>query len=104
MLRNICFGESHTTLGNQGKRRMNTKKESATVWMERYFKLIGDKMPKNSQIHLPSWETQKNIHVRYCQDMEQQGIEEDKVAGISMFYKIWTEQFSHVVIPEVCAM
>ena len=99
MLRKICSGE--TAHGNQGKRRANTKKESAAVWMEKYFNLIGDKMPNSSQIHLPSWETQKDIHVRYCQDMHLQGIEQDEVAGLSSFYKIWTEKFSHVIIPEV---
>ena len=70
-------------------------------WMEKYFNLIGDKMPNSSQVHLPSWETQKDIHARYCQDMNLQGIEQDEVAGLSLFYKTWTEHFSHVVIPEV---
>ena len=66
-----------------------------------YFNLIGDKMPNTCQIHLPSWETQKVIHTHYCEDMLQQGIEQEEVAGLSLFYKIWTENFSHVVIPKV---
>ena len=52
--------------------------------MERYFHLIGDKMPNSSQIHLPSWEVQKDIYARYCQDKQIRGIPEDEVAGISV--------------------
>ena len=70
--------------------------------MERYFNLIGDKMPDTKQIHLPSWETRKDIHTRYCQDMQLRGIEQEEISGSSTFYKVWTEQFTHVVIPEVC--
>lgn len=51
MLKSISLGESKAAHGNQGKRRVNTKKESVAVWMERYFHLIGDKMPNSSQIH-----------------------------------------------------
>lgn len=29
---------------------------------EEIFHLIGDKMPNNNQVHLPSWETQKDIN------------------------------------------
>ena len=67
MLKDISFGEKHVAHKNQGKKRVNTKKELLVAWMERYFNLIGDKMPDTKQIHLPSWETRKDIHTRYCQ-------------------------------------
>lgn len=102
MMKDISFGENCVAHGNQGRKRVNTKKESVAAWMERYFNLIGDKMPDSKQIHLPSWETQKDIHLRYCQDMQLCGIEQEEISGISTFYKIWIEQFPHVVIPEVC--
>ena len=101
MLKDISFGEKHMVHKNQGKKRLNTKKESLVAWMERYFNLIGDKMPDTKQIHLPSWETRKDIHIRYCQDMQLRGIEQEEISGSSAFYKVWTEQFTHVVIPEV---
>ena len=69
--------------------------------MSRYFKLIGDKMPTNGQIHLPSRDTQKNIYARYKDDMNWQKLEDGDIISLSMFYKIWQEDFSHVVIPEV---
>lgn len=84
--------------GNSGKKRLNTKTEAAVAWMERYFNLIGDKMPDKDQIHLPCWETQKDIYHRYSSDVQKRG---EEILGISMFYKIWTEKFSNVVIPEV---
>ena len=104
MLKDIYFGENHVAHGNQGRKRVNTKKESVAAWMERYFTLIGDKMPDSKQIHLPSWKTQKDIHAHYCQDMQLCGIEQEEISGISTFYKIWTEQFAHVVIPEVFSL
>ena len=87
--------------GNLGRRRVNTKAESVSSWMDAYFNLIGDKMPTKDQIHLPSWETQKDIYSRYAEDMNSRGLKEEDIAGISMFYKIWTEQFSNVIIPQV---
>lgn len=87
--------------GNLGKRRVNTKAESVSSWMDAYFNLIGYKMPTKDQIHLPSWETQKYIYNRYAKDMNSRGLKEEDIAGISMFYKIWTEQFSNVIIPQV---
>ena len=89
------------THGNLGKRRVNTKAESASAWMDHYFNLIGDKMPDKDQVHLPSWETQKDIHSRYVQDMKERGISDEEIAGLSFFYKIWTDQFPSVVIPQV---
>ena len=65
--------------------------------MDRYF-LIGDKMPHNDQVHLPSWETQKDLFVRYESDMKQQGLQESDIVSLSSF---WNEDFPHVVIPEV---
>ena len=86
--------------GNAGKKRQNTKTEAAIAWMERYFNLIGDKMPDKDQIHLPCWENQKDIYYRYRTDLEQRG-NQGEILGISMFYKVWGDSFSKVVIPEV---
>ena len=87
--------------GNKGKQRSNTKSESAIAWMTKYFNLVGDKMPHNSQIHLPSWETQKDVHLRYTEDMTLQSMPASDIVSLSMFYKIWANHFSNVVIPEV---
>ena len=99
-LKQLACGEDPTH-GNLGKKRVNTKAGSVSSWMNVYFNLIGDKMPHKNQIHLPSWESQKAIYSRYVGDMRRRGICEEEIAGISVFYKIWNEEFSNVVIPKV---
>ena len=58
-------------------------------------------MPHNPQIHLPSWETQKDVYTRYAEDMKLQQLQPSDILSLSMFYKVWKDEFSHVVIPEV---
>ena len=100
-LKSASLGQVIAEHGNKGKKRMNTKSENAKAWMQRYFHLIGDRMPHNSQIHLPSWETQKDLYTRYAEDMTLQNIASTEVVCLSMFYKLWNGDFSYVVIPEV---
>ena len=83
-------------MATKGK-KTTLKCEEAKTWMSRYFKLIGDKIPTNGQIHLPSRDTQKNIYARYKDDMNRQKLEDGDIISLSMFYKIWQEDFSHVV-------
>jgi len=71
--------------------------------MDRYFHLIGDNMPHKKQIHLPSWETQKDIDHLYCEDMKHQGVAEADILCLSLFYTVWKVDFPTVVIPEVSA-
>lgn len=101
MLQQIV-SQKELTHGNLGKKRHNTKAESVTMWMDVYLNLIRDKMPDKDQIHLPSWETHKDIYSRYLEDMQKRGVSEEEIAGISVFYKMWNEEFSNVVIPQVC--
>ena len=58
-------------------------------------------MPHNDRIHLPSWDSQKFVFERYQEDIISQGGEESDVVALRTFYRIWREDFSHVVIPEV---
>lgn len=69
--------------GNAGKKRLNTKTDAAIVWMDRYFNLIGGKMPDKDQIHLPCWENQKDIYHRYCSDLKARGSMGKELLGIS---------------------
>ncbi len=102
LVKSVSDGVLVAEHGNKGRRRSNTKSNSAKAWMTKYFHLVGDKMPHNSQIHLPSWETQKDVYMRYTEDMTIQGIPAVEIVSLSMFYKIWAESFSNVVIPQVC--
>lgn len=60
--------------GNQGKKRNTIRVDEAKAWMDIYFNLIGDKLPDKNKIHLPSWDTQKNIYQRYKDDMLEKGM------------------------------
>ena len=101
VLKAVTNGQKIIQHGNKGKKRCNSRSTGAKAWMERYFHLIGDKMPHNNQIHLPSWETQKDIYERYMADMQIQEIPEEERVAISTFYRIWATDFANVVIPEV---
>ena len=87
--------------GNKGKTKESVKTSEAKTWMERYFNLIGDKLPHNGQIYLPSWETCKDIYLRHKEDMAIQQVDESCVISLSMFYKLWHDDFANVIIPEV---
>ena len=101
MLKSVSFGQIIAEHGNKGNRRVNTKSENAKAWMQRYFHLVGDKMPHNNQIHLPSWEKRKDVYNRFTEDMTLQAIPMKELVCLSMFYRIWNEYFPNVVIPEV---
>ena len=58
-------------------------------------------MPHKKQVHLSSWETQKDIYHRYCKVMKRQGVVETDILYLSLFYKVWKADFPSVVIPEV---
>lgn len=69
----ISKGQFNLPHGNLGKKRSSIRVEEAKTWMDRYFNLIGDKLPDKNQIHLPSWDKQKNIYERYKDDMLEKG-------------------------------
>lgn len=58
-------------------------------------------MPHKDQIQLPSWEMQKDVYIRYTEDMALHSKSKTDVVFLSMFYKIWNTQFLKVVIPKV---
>ena len=55
-------------------------------------------MPNTEQVHLPSWESRRDIYNRYKDDTQEM---EGDTISLDMFYKIWRKDFSNVVIPEV---
>ena len=87
--------------GNKGKKRPTLKTEDARAWMEKYFNMLGDHMPHIDQIHLPSWDSQKFVYQRYKDDMLLQGYRSEEVISLRTFYRLWTDEFPKVVIPEV---
>ncbi len=101
VIKSVSAGQVLVEHGNRGVKRPSLRAETARAWMARYFHLVGDKMPHNSQVHLPSWETQKDVYRRFTEDMELQNVPASSIVVLSTFYRIWAEDFSHVAIPEV---
>lgn len=119
----VSQGQINAHHGNKGRKKVCTRVSEAKTWMERYFNLIGDKMPDKNQIHLPSWDRQIDIYQRFKDDMKEmgminkgldlyvdikvllfvvhEGIPEKQIVVLSSFYRIWNKDFPHVVIPEV---
>jgi hypothetical protein len=65
------------------------------VWLETFFKLVGDKQPNtHSEIHLEKQE-KKSIYEEYKKDFEYQN---RKPMSLSHFLKLWRDAFPHVKI------
>jgi hypothetical protein len=94
----LLVGDYSIPHGNKGKKKPTVR---GKIWMERYFNLIGDKLPDKDQIHLPSWDKQKDIYQRYKTDMIDKGIPEDQLVVLSTLYRMWRDDFSNVHIPVV---
>lgn len=69
----VSQGQVNAHHGNKGRKKVSTRVNEAKTWMERYFNLIGDKMPDKNQIHLPSWDRQIDIYQRFKDDMKEMG-------------------------------
>ena len=72
----------------------------ATAWMVNFFNLIGDHMPHQMGIHLPSSLTKLSVYQRMQSDMQSRG--KASIISKAHFFKLWDEQFSNVKIPKVC--
>ena len=73
------------------RKRESIKTSEAKTWMKRYINLIGDKMPHNGQIHLPSWETHRDIYLRHKEDMRShptgiQQVDKNYIISLGIFY------------------
>ena len=94
----LSVGEYSIPHGNKGKKKPTIRGDECKIWME---KIIGDKIPDKNQIHLPSWDKQKDIYLRYTNDMHAKGISEDQLVVLSTFYRMWKDDFPNVHIPAV---
>ena len=85
-------------------RSRTQKVEITSVWMESYFKRIGDRMPHTEQVHLPSFLTKTSIYHQMMAELFQQGHTENDIISLSHFYALWNERFSYCIIPKVFNM
>ena len=78
---------------------LSTKHTNAVAWMNRYFNLIGDKMPHINQIHLPHFLSKKTVYELMVQELKCAGVSD--VVSLSHFYAIWDSEFKTCTIPKV---
>ncbi|XP_033108986.1 uncharacterized protein LOC117110398 [Anneissia japonica] len=72
--------------------------QQCRAWFCKFCNEYGDKMPMNDQIHLPSTLTKHDVYEHMKDDFE---LGNEDVCALVTFYKMWTSEFRHVVIPEV---
>lgn len=84
--------------GRQGVIRPSDCTIRAISWMRVFFEKVGDKMPTNSYIHLPSCLTKADVYCLAFDDLTSGGL---NCPAPSTFYKIWSKDYSDVVIPKV---
>ena len=84
--------------GRVGRGRHGDSSIRAISWLRMFFDKVGDRMPTKDDIHLPSCLTKSDVYSLACDDLSQGGLE---CCSLVTFYKIWTEEFPHVKIPNV---
>jgi hypothetical protein len=76
--------------GNIGVKRPSDKTRDASAWMENYFSNMGDHMPDSNRIHLPSFLTKREVYIKMCADLYEDGIKQ--VISLSTFYDLWDRE------------
>ena len=64
------------THGNRGVKRPTNKRVDASAWMNDYFLTMGDHMPDNNRIHLPSFLTKREVYRKMSADLTEVGIKD----------------------------
>ena len=83
----------------QSPRSSHPRTQEAIGWMASFFDLMGDRMPNNVTLHLPSSTTKLQIYQRMLDDMSGRG--KAVIISQSHFFDIWKRNFDHVLIPKV---
>ena len=87
-----------TEHGRLGRGHHNSTTIRAISWLRMFVEKVGDHMPMNENIHLPSCLTKADVYNLAVDDLSQGNLE---CCPKSKFYKIWQSEFSHVKIPKV---
>lgn len=84
--------------GNKGQKKPSQKSKDCIAWLQFFVSCVGQYQPDNKTIHLPSCFTRLSVYQRMCEENESFS---GPSIGISQFYAIWRDHFSHVLIPKV---
>ena len=71
----------------------------AKTWLDMFINKLGDHMPTDGTIHLPSCLTRSDVYELASEDLSDGGI--NIVCSKSSFFELWRNEFQHVKIPPV---
>ena len=97
----FAAGVIHVEHGRQGLSQPRDSTLRATCWLRSFVDKVGDRMPMNSSLHLPSCLTKADVYSLACDDLTQGNMQ---CCSISTFYDVWSKEFPHVQIPKVYYM
>lgn len=84
--------------GRQGLRSCRDSTVRATSWLRIFVDKVGDRMPTDGTIHLPSCLTKSDVYNLAQEDLSQGGV---PMCSRSSFFRLWKNDFKHVKIPPV---
>ena len=84
--------------GRQGLRSCRDSTVRAASWLGMFVDKVGDRMPTDGTIHLPSCLTKSDVYNLAQEDLSQGGI---PMCSRSSFFRLWKNDFKHVKIPPV---
>ena len=70
----------------------------AKMWLHMFITKLGDQMPTDGKIHLPSCLTKSDIFELASEDLSVGGV---SVCSKSSFLELWKKEFQHVKTPPV---
>lgn len=84
--------------GRQGKQSLRVPTIRVGMWLRMFVDKVGDRMPTDGAIHLPSCLTKSDVYDLAQQDLSDGGV---VVCSRSSFFQLWKSDFQHVKIPPV---
>lgn len=84
--------------GRQGRESVREPSVRAAMWLRMFVDKIGDRMPTDGTIHLPSCLTKSDVYDLAWHDLSSGGL---VVSSRSSFFQLWKKDFQHVKIPPV---
>ncbi len=84
--------------GRQGRESTREPTVRAAMWLRTFIDKIGDRMPTDGSIHLPSCMTKSDVFDLARHDLSSGGL---VVCSRSSFFQLWRRDFQHVKIPPV---
>ena len=91
-------GISQIEHGQQGLRSCRDSTVRAASWLRIFVDKVGDRMPTDGTIHLPSCLTKSDVYNLAQEDLSQGGV---PMCSRSSFFRLWKNDFKHVKIPPV---